>query len=405
MLSNVKRLPFHPYLLAIYFVLNLVAINLGKFNAWMSLRSFLFFILVITILYWPLRWLTRSPHKAALILTLFLAMFFSFSQLHNLTDSLHWLGINLGRYRNWIRLIALGLVVFWIVRIRRDLNWITQALNLVLTIALCFPVFQIVRFEIQSEISWRNQGEALKTDTASPSNDSTLTAGQEPPDIYYIILDTYGRGDVLRTYFQFDNSAFVHQLEEMGFYVATCSQSNYASTELSLSSSLNLNYLDILGQNSDQIYSQQELYHLLQNSTVRQLLKTAGYRIVALDSGFDPTDWKDADVHLSMESDPLKTYFLGGVNAFEALEFQTSAGLLLYNAKPHLPAKVQSFLDAAYNEHRERILFAFDKLETLPKMSGPKFVFVHILAPHSPFVFGANGEIVGRHTPFTLNND
>jgi hypothetical protein len=219
------------------------------------------------------------------------------------------------------------------------------------------------------------------------------------------VFDTYGRSDTLRTYFQFDNSAFIQQLEKVGFYVAPCSQSNYASTELSLSSSLNLNYLDILGDNSSKIYSQQDLYRLLQKNSVRQQLKNAGYRIVTLDSGFDPTDWKDADVHLSMESDPLRTYLLGGVNAFEALEFQTSGGLLLYNAKPHLPAKVQSFLDAAYTEHRQRILFAFDTLETLPKMPGPKFVFVHILAPHSPFVFGANGEIVGRHTPFTLNND
>ena len=106
-----------------------------------------------------------------------------------------------------------------------------------------------------------------------------------------------------------------------------------------------------------------------------------------------------------MAGEPFKTYVLGGINAFESLELQTSAGLLLYDARDLLPKTLRSFLDAAYTTHRERILYAFDKLDTLPKMPGPKFVFVHILAPHSPFVFGANGEIVGRRFPFTLNND
>ena len=68
-----------------------------------------------------------------------------------------------------------------------------------------------------------------------------------PPDIYYIILDAYGRSDVLQTTYGIDNSVFLSQLQELGFYVAECSMSNYAQTELSLSSSLNLNYLQSHG--------------------------------------------------------------------------------------------------------------------------------------------------------------
>jgi hypothetical protein len=66
---------------------------------------------------------------------------------------------------------------------------------------------------------------------------------------------------------------------------------------------------------------------------------------------------------------------------------------------------VRSFLDAAYSQHRENIIFAFGELENIPELQSPKFVFVHILAPHEPFVFGAQGELVGRNTPFSLNND
>src|SRR5215211_3533742 len=63
-------------------------------------------------------------------------------------------------------------------------------------------------------------------------------------DIYYIILDGYGRADMLQTIHGFDNSKFVNALEERDFVVASRSQSNYPRTIVSLSSSLNMQYLD-----------------------------------------------------------------------------------------------------------------------------------------------------------------
>ncbi len=45
-------------------------------------------------------------------------------------------------------------------------------------------------------------------------------------------------------------------------------------------------------------------------------------------------------------------------------------------------------------DYRERILFAFDQLAVVPSLPSPKLVFVHILSPHPPMVFGPNGEPV-----------
>jgi hypothetical protein len=50
-------------------------------------------------------------------------------------------------------------------------------------------------------------------------------------------------------------------------------------------------------------------------------------------------------------------------------------------------------------------LYTLNRLERLGTVPGPKFVFVHILAPHNPFVFDANGAYLQRKTPFTLNDD
>src|SRR5262249_16131311 len=47
-----------------------------------------------------------------------------------------------------------------------------------------------------------------------------------------------------------------------------------------------------------------------------------------------------------------------------------------------------------YDGRREDLLGAFRELSTVAQLPYSKFVFVHILAPHPPFVFDANGEAI-----------
>ncbi len=43
-------------------------------------------------------------------------------------------------------------------------------------------------------------------------------------------------------------------------------------------------------------------------------------------------------------------------------------------------------------EHYEQTKFILSKLADVPKLKSPKFVFVHILVPHNPFIFTADGK-------------
>ena len=45
-----------------------------------------------------------------------------------------------------------------------------------------------------------------------------------------------------------------------------------------------------------------------------------------------------------------------------------------------------------YESKRRDILFAVGQIPETAKTKGPKFVFLHLLVPHPPFVFGMNGE-------------
>jgi hypothetical protein len=51
---------------------------------------------------------------------------------------------------------------------------------------------------------------------------------------------------------------------------------------------------------------------------------------------------------------------------------------------------------------REIILTEFENLGQIADLPGPKFVFAHIVAPHAPYLFTADGEPVRPDGPFTL---
>jgi hypothetical protein len=43
-------------------------------------------------------------------------------------------------------------------------------------------------------------------------------------------------------------------------------------------------------------------------------------------------------------------------------------------------------------QYRERTMLEFNSMAELARRPGPKFVFVHIINPHEPFVFGPDGS-------------
>jgi hypothetical protein len=149
---------------------------------------------------------------------------------------------------------------------------------------------------------------------------------------------------------------------------------------MSLASSLNFNYIDAL---SDRFVPGSEdrtgLDALIQHGAVRESLEKAGYQTVAFATGFLATELRDADYFLSPE------YSQWQLNEFESLLIETTFARLLQDGNRF------GMQNSGSELFRERTLFALDQLDKLSYIPGPKFVFVHVVAPHPPYVFGPTG--------------
>ena len=330
-----------------------------------------------------MRLLLHSWSRAALLTSLVITWFFVYGHLYNLLKPVTLLGFALGRHRILFPIYTLvWLVLAWrLLRSKNSfagaipmLNWISIAL-------VALAVGQIGVYSIQLKLAQLDQ--AKITRPSSQINPANI--GGKLPDIYYIILDTYTRADTLQTYFHFDNQPFLDKLKAMGFYVADCARSNYTSTETSLASSLNLNYLEALSPTFARgSKDRSALPGLIKDNLLRQKLEPLGYQSVAFQNEYMWAVWTDANIYLV----PSPTAQVQrSLTPYEAMFERSTVAAFVVDAQSVLFKDWIRRVDFPYAEHIDQVNYLLDKVPTIPTIAGPKLVFVHVLVPHQPYIF------------------
>lgn len=393
-----KQLVIHPFLFAIFPILSLLASNIGVIQTSDAIRPILISLLATTLFMFLLQLLLKSWQASGILLSVLLILFFTYGhafvvilgtayslmsnfmrQIWNQSTTLILHAILL----SFASLIVCGTVIL----LRKWKNRLAQLnlfLNLAASIAMAISLTQIISAAYKLRTLPTSD---LKQDPLTHQAD-LADENDLPSDLYYIILDGYASSQILAELYEFDNTTFIEFLTSHGFIVTPESRSNYAQTVLSLASSLNMSYLDeILAQPNFDTSDVNSLIPIIRKSEVRDILEGFGYTTVAFSSGYGRTEIIDADIYLK----PTST----GANVLESMFVDTTGMLLIEDLSSLLGI---TFPYPGYESHRERTLFIFEQLREISAIPGPKFVFVHFLPPHPPFVFDAEGEpIVQKH--------
>jgi hypothetical protein len=392
------RLVVHPFFFAVYPVIALLAHNIEWATIPDSFRSLIAVLGFAGLLLLISKALVKDIDKAAVISSLAVVLFFSYGHIYQLlktSDAFSALGRHRYMIPTWIIVFVLG--SWFVYRTRLNVRSATTTLNIIAVATLIIPIYTITQNQILS-LSGRATAREIQSQAV---DELQLPTDGNTPDIYYIILDAYGRADLLEEVFNFDNTPFLEFLDEKGFYVAKYSLSNYAQTSLSIASSTNMNYLqDLIPDIDPKDTTREALWNLIQHSKVRTALEAIGYKTVAFPTGLAGTDLQDADVYFSAgRMDELVS--LSAVTPFESMLVYNSAGLVVTDGFIVLPSFLPD-LKYPYEVRRARTLNAFDRLAEVPDLEGPHFVFAHIIAPHPPFVFDRHGNPVTPSQPFSL---
>ncbi|MBN1451411.1 MAG: sulfatase-like hydrolase/transferase [Anaerolineales bacterium] len=395
-----KTVIIYPFLFALYPMLGLYARNLTEIQPWEVIRPIVIALFAAGLVMWLLNRLLKDRERSA-FLAAFLVFFFSASELaYRVIEGYLIHGLN-EAYHRVLLLVVTAMLLFlgsravwdkYMLASRRKL--MVEYLNLVSIIILIFPLYNIGVFWSKA---FDDAPRLWSSYVGLNEPSQTLSTG-DSPDIYYIILDGYGRADALAALYGFDNSPFLDELHSRGFYIGAQSQSNYLRTSLSITSALNMEYVNFTAalagaESTNRI----PMFELASNNRARQLLEQAGYQFVLVDSGSAFSRFYDADTFV--------TPFKSRPNLFEMWFYSTTALGALYQPELPITPALQEYLPVAgYATHRAFIVDALDKLSSVPEIRGPKFVFAHIIAPHPPFVLDENGNPLRPDYPYVTGD-
>ena len=390
-IGGILLLPWYPWLAAVVPILHFLTNNHLHFSADDAIAPLGFAMLVVAGGMGSLRLLLKDWHRAAAAATVVTAFFFGYGHIH------YTLGDRIDQGALFAVTVTFGyLMIVKIVQSGNRLIVWTKFLNVATAILVAFPVAMLL-----------NQALLLgRTSASDPVEEQKIVAhlfpsvpiaaGMKRPDIYYIILDSYGRHDKIG---DFDNSAFLRELEDRGFYVAAEATSNYEYSIQSITSTLNMSYLDGLGKRVP--HTEETMLNAGRYNALAAVLKRIGYTYVHFESGTLITDQAPlADIRVrftaagpivegsgrSQGDQNASENFVRALVSTTALRPLVGERFLLGDQDP-LPWFAP-----------ERTLQAFRVLMMPMEVVGPKFVFAHILKPYRPATFDRFGNFVSGTT-------
>lgn len=371
-LARVSRLPLHPFVFASLFVVHLLAENLDD---QVPLADFLGAVAAVAggaacgmLVLWAV---VRRVHAAGLLATILVFWVFLYGAVNDAigTDDA---AADPGRLGPWALagIVACGFAVGF----RSRAHAITPALNLVAVALLLLNLVPVLPHQLRS----------VTAPVYEPPQAVTLDGARldgrarHRRDIYYIVLDRYpSQTTLLSPVYGYDNAPFLDGLVARGFTVTNDSLANYHKTALSLASTLNMQYLDAAGMErlAPSPRDWKPVHDMLAGSLAApRLLEQLGYTYVQIPSWFDAAAaGREVDVRREWQ----------WLSDFGDTLLDTTV----------LPDLLKAIGAEPVHEHVGNALFQFETLPNLDGVEGPKFVVAHVLLPHPPFVFDADGPI------------
>lgn len=318
------------------------------------------------VIYFLIRWIIKDRIKSAILLTAILFITLFFRDIYELlaysgvTKLVSDFSIFVGELFFAIIIVVLVLtpIITWLYITKRKLLKLNSYLNLLTAIFLVIEIISFVFIEV-NKVELKNN-----IDLKKPWDEI-----KSKPDVYFIILDGYTGFSGLQKHWNFDNSELKKFLKKNGFFIAENGKTIYNVTNYSIASTFNMAELNFEADNLYAKSSYLSLANIIKKNIVVEFFSEVGYDFINL-SFYDIYDTKKFYQDI---------YFLKSGNIYQS---RTIYGHL-YEIQNEINA------DMAYIN-----LDIFKRLKTIRSAFNekPKFIYAHIMMPHPPYYFDAEGN-------------
>lgn len=318
----------------------------------------------------------KSIQKALLFSSVFVYLSLSYGEFYDLFNSQNWLFEGFGECYT-ISIFLLFIIALVRMRILA-MSKVISLISVAGVITLTLLIFQIMAFanlnssKFLDKVDFQNFHKPVEVK-------KTLRA-ENLPNILYIVLDEYERPNLINKFF--DSTVEIESdLESLGFKVFGKSRSNYPLTNYSLSSSLNMGYIDYSRPGKEKSSVWPSLKWSMKNNKLFKLLQLEGY-------DFNLQNFATFKfVNIESAEDEVE---INHIN--HGFWYRTIYGKIATRLLKHQTEK-------KVKEHRLEVLNGFSYLSDSLKYDDKSFNYIHILSPHVPFVVGQDSRAISGPYP------
>lgn len=378
----------HPFLFAIAPAIFLLGYNFAEIQTREVAPAIAVLIVFGGLVFAVCHLFYRDPSKAAILASviLFLMLFYQYI-FYNPFTSQQFVP---NRYTVLLSFAVIAISGYVLKKTQRNL---AAATRIFVAVSGMFILLSLFRLGV--DLSRGYNRDVATQNKAAVMGINTLKKPENLRDIYYIILDEYAAPDVIKEVMGYKEGDEINNwLRQQGFFVAKSSRSNYPATSSSLPSSLNMRYLKVEEDKSKQALTKLTLDHL-----IKDIFIAYGYRYIHLGSDwvdrFNP--YADQNIQYSLFS-PYQTTLWETTMFFKLIESRLDDEFGIFSEK----LGVLTLLDGNFRQWKGT-QYQFAELAKIPERKEPTLTFAHIMLPHQPYVFDADGNYITRKESAELN--
>ncbi|MGE5108397.1 MAG: sulfatase-like hydrolase/transferase [Sphingobacteriales bacterium] len=384
-----KIRPFHFVLLIPFFLLHVTNFYFGLLPQNVVIKSIIAYSALCISLFLFSKVFLKDNNKIGVFAFVSLGYFFGFGSVKDFLEtfpSLH----KLTSYRYFLSIIALMLFLLFIYlkTTTRDLRRLNNFLFLAVTVNFLLELVLFSRNVITHA--------ELKNDLGDPNLTAvkafTPCTNCNQPDIFFIIFDEYTSSDCLKKYWHYSNDTLDNYLHENKFFISEKSRSNYCFTTFSLSSILEMQYLNLPEGYTQAIakdFGRGE-FTVMNNTTIK-ILEKQGYSI----HNHSIFNFEDHPTLIGTYFYQLRGMYLDDETLFGRVKRDIAWNFGAFFVKD-VEKKVKESIAEKADRQVQYNSYSFNLAKNAIKNQAPDkkdFFYFHFLLPHDPFVFDAKGNV------------
>ncbi|MBA4391644.1 MAG: hypothetical protein C0399_12020 [Syntrophus sp. (in: bacteria)] len=370
--NKLQALPFHSFLVVTFQILTIYAANVNIAKISSAMLVLLMAVIITAVMFLLFSFITKDIKRAAIFVTFYCFLFFAYGRLYDIVPGLPIAGWVIGRNKFLLVLYALIIIAstLWIIRslwCRKYIETITYFLNifslgLVIVAALTALIsFDRATFGIKTNVEVNKSDIKREAHPALHSRKNILK-----PNVYCLFFDSYASHKVLKKYYGWDDSRVVEALRGRGFSVNRNAYANYPFTALSIGSTLNMRYIHEDRGFIDAMSKGGYLSEILEQNEVMQRFNSEGYDVVHVEQKFN--NYINTKGIYNLLSNDFFSMVVH-VSILRVIEFEITADAL-----------------------RNKRLTNIEELKLFNVPEKPAFIYSHIICPHPPYIFNADGS-------------